>query len=113
MKTIIIIALSLLITGCQALKPYEFNPVVDNRTHEQKVSDDCLKYFGGECNALQKEQVEYAMEAEYKEARQNISDMANGTGKYANDALIQAIDENTRRTNNNLMWLRIENGMRR
>ena len=100
MKTIIAIALCS-ITGCLAYPELE-EIVPDNRTHEQKVSDNCLKYFEKPCNEKQREMVEADLIQEQRDIQREL------------DAYIANIDSdnatraNNRLINNQLLQMRIE-----
>ena len=110
MKKLLIIG-AFLLAGCQTIMPYE--PVVDNRTDAQRMHDNCLKYFGADCTEEQKKQIPDLLSADFNRALDEYKDkldQATGSGKYAT---MHAIEENTQRINDNLLWMRIENGMRR
>ena len=101
-----IIVLSLCLSGCLAYPELE-EIVPDNRTHEQRVSDNCLKYFEKPCSEKQREMVEADLIQEQRDIQRRLDAY---TDSIASD---NAIRDNNRLINNQLLDMRIENYRRR
>lgn len=112
MKNLILLAVFLACVGCMKQPEYKVEPMhTEEIRSDEKANTEKAIAEGKRIAAMSKE--EYAAYLQSKkveddENKQEIKDYINGTGKHANDKLIDAINEQTRQTNNNLLWMRIE-----